>query len=643
MRLHPMPTASRHERPHKRLHKRSTGGSTVLPLAIIGLFALVAFAYSLVVPPFETPDELYHYGFARHLALGNGLPVMTGEADGPWRQEGAQAPLYYFLLSRLIAPVDHSDFEAVAQINARANLGDPLYPGNKNFMLYSSRALPLQGTNLALHIGRWFSICLSALTLWFTYRIARRLFPAAPHLAVLALLIPATLPQFAFISASVNNDVLVTLLCTATLYMLVSLLSRPRQQAVSWRDWALLGTLLGLAALSKLTGLGLLPLTGLALVGLAWQRSDWGLLARAAPILAALVALIAGWWYWRNYALYGDPLAAETLLVIEGLRTSQLTWQHFWGELRGLRYSFWGLFGWFSILLPSWIYTLLDGVMLLAAAGWLLALVKNWPRRPLSAWLAQGTHLAWLCVAAWGGLLWAFMLYWLTFAMSSQGRLLFPGLAAYSILLVLGLHRFFAQVQRLLRLSKSGPRLARGAVAPLYLLPVGLVATSVYALLVLLPQSYRAAPPVSAIPASAERVGRIYDGKFEVVAVDVPPGPYRNGAKVPVTLYLRKLQRSDANYQLFVQLLDTEYKEIANVTTHPGWGKNPTALWEVGAIYADSYDLQLLREVKGDAPIEARLYVGFMDGAGQLLDVPGYDWDIASRTIDYVLIDPNSD
>ena len=65
---------------------------------------------------------------------------------------------------------------------------------------------------------------------------------------------------------------------------------------------------------------------------------------------------IAGWWYWRNFTLYGEWLGAERLLTITGLRTTPLTWRGFVGEMNGLRYSFWGLFGWFNIILPAWIY-----------------------------------------------------------------------------------------------------------------------------------------------------------------------------------------------------------------------------------------------------------------------------------------------
>jgi hypothetical protein len=96
---------------------------------------------------------------------------------GPWEHEGTQAPLYYFLVGRLIASIDQSDFDQINQQNPHANLGNPLYPGNKNLMLYSARRLPLSGTNLAMHVGRWFSLVLSCLTILLVYLIARLAFP----------------------------------------------------------------------------------------------------------------------------------------------------------------------------------------------------------------------------------------------------------------------------------------------------------------------------------------------------------------------------------------------------------------------------------------------------------------------------------
>ena len=139
---------------------------------IILIFLCFGFAYSMVVPPFETPDEPFHYGFARHIAQGNWLPVQSAVETGPWAQEGSQAPLYYLLTGWLTCGIDQGDFADIAVRNPRANIGDPLDPGNKNFMLYSGSQPALVGSNLALHVGRWFSLLLGATTLWCVYLTA---------------------------------------------------------------------------------------------------------------------------------------------------------------------------------------------------------------------------------------------------------------------------------------------------------------------------------------------------------------------------------------------------------------------------------------------------------------------------------------
>jgi len=49
-----------------------------LVCVLLVAFFVTGLAYSLVVPAFETPDEIYHYAFARHLAAGNGLGSRKG-------------------------------------------------------------------------------------------------------------------------------------------------------------------------------------------------------------------------------------------------------------------------------------------------------------------------------------------------------------------------------------------------------------------------------------------------------------------------------------------------------------------------------------------------------------------------------------
>ena len=567
-------------------------------LLILIVFWAIGFGYSMAVPAFETPDELYHYGFARHVAQGNGLPVQGDpEEETPWEHEGSQAPLYYLTVGLATAAIDQSDFEAMRVRNPRANIGDPLFPGNKNFMLYSAATRPLHGVNLALHVGRWISLLLAGATLWLVYATARLALPAAPMAALIAMATVAAIPQFIFISASLSNDNMVTLWSVATVYWLARLLTLPLEKAIApWR-WGVLGLLLGLAALSKLSGLGLVGLTGVVAVGIAWRRRDWLLPLRAlAPTVLPLLG-VAGWWYWRNVQLYGTLLGVDALLSVNGYRDDGLTWQALVGEFRGLRYSFWGIFGWFNILLPGWVYPLLDLVSLMALAGLLGGVLRS-ARSPATAarWILA-------MLALWLAMLLGLIGYWATFATSSQGRLLFPGLSAIGILVTCGLYGWTHLISRRWRL----PLLCS--------LPLFLALCSLYTLGVLIPRSYVQPRPQANVAADATPVDVLYGDAdtLELLALELPPARYTLGDDVPIGLYMTAEQRPSADYQLFVQLLDEKGDEIGNVTTHPGWGRNPTSLWSAGAIYLDRYPVRIERDIDNRSPLLADLYIGFVN------------------------------
>ncbi len=605
------------------------GGARLSPrgrwVAVAILFGFVALsvAYSLVVPAFEAPDELYHYGFARHLAQGNPLPVQSVDAPGPWEQEGSQAPLYYMVAGALTRPIDQSDFEAWAVRNPRANIGNPLYPGNKNYMLYSGATRPMQGANLALHVGRWWSTLLGVGTLLGTLWLALRAFAGRANreaLSLGAMALVAAIPQFAFLSGSLTNDALITTVAALTLAWLAVLVARPAAQPIRWLEWALLGALLGLAALSKLQGLGLFVLAALAGLGMAWQRRDWKLPLRALLPVALPAALVAGWWYLRNIRLYGDWSGLNALLTINGRRAGAFELADWWLEFRGLRYSFWGLFGWFNLLLPNWLYILLDVVTVVALVGALLAIAAL-ARRKLDA-AEAGARRVLLLALAWALLSFALLVYWTIEATGSQGRLLFPALSALAVLAVLGLDFWL----------RWAPAAVRNAA--LVALPSLLVGASLYALLVLLPGAYRPAPAVAAPAAGADEVSIRFDSAgaggatLELVAVELPVERLNAGAALPLTLYWRADAAPRANLELFVQLLDDAGREIANITTHPGWGRNPTKLWQPGALYADRYALPITGAVDDAAPLRARLYVGLIDPAtsgGANLPLPARD------------------
>jgi 4-amino-4-deoxy-L-arabinose transferase-like glycosyltransferase len=605
----------------------------------LSLFVVLGFGYSMVVPPFEKPDEVYHYAFAQLLAGGNPLPVQAGEASGPWSQEGSQPPLYYWMLGRLISSIDLSDYNDVSQLNPHANIGDPLFPGNKNVMLYSAVPRPLAGTNLAVHIGRWLSLLMGTLTLWLIYGIARLVFPRSPFEAWLVLATVAVVPQFAFISSSVSNDILIALLSTAVIYWLARLLTRSDDQPIPWWEWAVLGILFGLAALSKVQGVGLLALIGIVVIGLAWRRHSWKILPEAIALVLLPAAAIAGWWYLRNYRLYGDWLGVVPLFTENGLRARPQTWSGFLGEMRGLRYSFWGLFGWFNILLPNWVYRMLDLLSLIAVAGVAGTLLIDWRQRrmhpgsrPEHRNRTGASQRVMLLLTLWAAMIVGMLVASSFVVLTSQGRLTFPALSAFGVLLVTGLV-FWLRLPAMLSSAAESRRVGKEAgpssdrlLAVLALIPLGLLLCSVYSLTILLPRSYRPLPSVPALPNGVQVSRTRYADHLELVGVQYPGERFRGGQAVPVMLYWKTDAKLSPNYVLFVQLLDEDRRVIANVTSHTGWGRNPTSLWQPGAVYPDAYELAIPGGVNDRAPLLATLYVGFIDPISGT-PVQAYDTD----------------
>jgi hypothetical protein len=143
--------------------------------------------------------------------------------------------------------------------------------------------------------------------------------------------------------------------------------------------------------------------------------------------------------------------------------------------------------------------------------------------------------------------------------------------------------------------------------------PAALAMLTIYALAVLLPSSYAVPPEVAAPPAAAKPVNLRYDPAIELLAAEVPPARFRAGDRVPVTLYLRARTRMTEDYPVFLQILDNKYQVMGNVTTHAGWGRNPTSLWQPGVIYADRYLVPVVNNVSALSPLLAHVYVGFMD------------------------------
>lgn len=559
---------------------------------ILALHIVLGFMYDRATPIFEAPDEGYHVAFARWLALGNGLPVQQPGQLGDWEQEGSQPPLYYSLAAALTSRIDTSDWSQAFVRNPFVR-HEPGIPYNAN--AYRHRPMeqwPYTGTALAVHLVRWLSLALSVATIFFTYRLALEVFPGGQWLALLAAAFVAFNPMVLFINASVNNDNLVMALSTAALWGTVHFM-RPRVSGYAWKA-LLLGLLLGLAALTKVSGLVLWTVAAVAVLVGAWRGRDWKRFVIAGVLIATVAVLVSGWWYWRNQQLYGEWLGLNTMVSIAGPRVpliglSQLLLE----ETYGFLLSYWGVFGVFSILPAGWVFGFYGLLAIWAVVGGLY----------VSSRQPNGPKLELLLLVGFSLLTLAAVISWTLQTPASQGRLMFGAVGALSILQAAGI----LTATRPLLQARAGYNWSHGLVLTLSA-ALALVAAVV-------PPAYitpHYAPPTlivaAQLPDDLHAVDVTIDQQIQLLGYTVPITPVVPGLRQPVTLYWKVLAPIADDYALALHMLGRGGSEVTHLDTWPGGGNGPTSQWAPGAIYADSYLLPITARATTPSDLSLQLY-----------------------------------
>lgn len=572
-----------------------------IPIAKNKLFLLLLLAYLLLagimifrLPAFSGPNEVLHYEHVALLRLTGKLPDLHTSIRADERH---QPPIYYGVAALFSLPFSNPKLDSEFTPNPhyistnRGNL-------NPYINLFPSD-VPI------LYASRFTALLFGLMTVCAIYWSARQSMPMAMSLFIASLV--AFQPMFLFLSTTANNDIAITAVATLTLayttYLLLN--DKPAHGYFLW------GILFGLAMLSKASAIFLIFLLPI-LLGFRWLKNKHirDLLLSALWIVVGFLPIWATWLF-INYQRSGDALGLAPSVPVKLLLTlSPSDFGLLLPYANWLFKSFWldwspGDVG----FAPQWIYTIWVLFYVIALAGWLR--FKSKFSQPSALILI---HLVWATALIGSFLAVKTLMVQGVGFLVPEGRWILPTLPSLAWLVGVGWTRWWpvAKQERFNLFVSLVPFIS------IFLLFFFLFPN-------LYPQAHRLNDPQS-IPQTAYPLNKVYEG--EIVLKAIQSTPFILGQTTPLDLYFNTLSTLTDNYVISVKMLIPQGENwitLAEQTSMPGSGLNPTQSWVAETIYQDRFWLKPKGDIPG--PILAKLGV-WLYGADE-----SDDWPIVQEVI----------
>jgi 4-amino-4-deoxy-L-arabinose transferase-like glycosyltransferase len=536
---------------------------------VVAGYLVLALIYAWVVPPLEGFDARDHFKYTAYLRQVQELPRLDPALVDYSYELIVQPPFYYGLIALLTSsqPMD----QALAYTHQAEN---PYH--DKSLSLRQTITLPTMspGVPAILWTARLVSLLGGLATVLGAYALVRTLLPGSPWLAVGTAALVGFNPQFLFTAVTITNDAWVPAVSVITLWLLARAVTLEHPQR---RAWLLVGLCAGLAALTKYSCL-LIAAPGLLLFWLHMRSAGWGPAVRALSWMVLGALITAGWWYLRNWLLYGSPLPlAQMAVALPTMqRATPLSLEQTLNLIPWLLNSYWGVF--VSILAPSSYFATVNWLMWIAAAGlclrvawWLVAQARHSP------FTIHHSPFTILFALAWFITIFAGVLHWTrTITFGEQGRLIHAAAPAFALLLISGWSAWLP---------------ARWRRAFLATLPLPLLGLALWPLPTLL-NAYALPQPLDP-PLRVDRpLQATFAAGMKLLGVDLPEGAALSpGEKLPLRLYFQTDAPIDQNYTLFLHLADANDNLLYQFDGVPFAGRHPTGQWQPGAIFADAHQL----------------------------------------------------
>lgn len=339
-------------------------------LLLLALQLVRGIIYGAVVPPWQGPDETWHYEYVRAVAQGEtaqkSTPALSAEME-------ESLNTFRFWASHWVGlPSSRSSYTALWQTSLLSGRDrySPLHPMLLAPIYKLTANLDIASRLLAL---RLVSVFTGAGVILLLFLAAAMLFPEEEELIVGIPAFALFLPMHTFMGSVVNSDNLTELWASAAIFLMLTWF---RNGLSPWRvSGALLATILGV--LTKRIALFLIPLSLFALalcVGRSLPWKKWGAIWLPALVLFVGLAGLGLFVLYAGPGLWGGLLASFSSRVVDSRRLSEMVQRagSFWGLAQAFHQTFvtfWAAFGWGNVYLDWGCYRPLLAVSLVIAAS----------------------------------------------------------------------------------------------------------------------------------------------------------------------------------------------------------------------------------------------------------------------------------
>ncbi|MHB1355714.1 MAG: hypothetical protein ACYCZF_07030 [Anaerolineae bacterium] len=504
-----------------------------------------------------------------------------------WQQNDAhQPPLYYALSSLFVRRIPKEALDNLLQPNPYVTLGVNEASGNKNVLVHPLTGQDLPQVRSTIYVLRVLSLFLSLGTLLLTHRIARILVPNSSMLQLGAVAIAAFNPLFIVASSSVSSNSLLLVWMTLAVYAHLQIIHKQRYD---WRWFMVLGLSVGLAALTSVGGViafVLLPITAFLL------KRDPISMRRGTRILLLLESIliglaVVGWWYIRNWAVYGQPILFSYIQAIAD-KALVVPATSFLVRLP----MYWGIFGWGNIQADQAYYSIAGIYGILGILGIVIQLARiSWERSDLylSTWRVWLAMFAWCIIAS----VWALFVKNLA-QPQIMGLLVISSILA--VVIPIGLKAWLpARLGELFMWSMPGLLLVMAIIIPFrYIIP-----------------AYQPAPllTLDQVPHAIQDVNLNYEDQLFLLGYELANDHVKAGDTVTLELYWLCQQKMDLNYTISIRVNGRDQTQIGGVDSYPDSGRRATRTLIPGNVVRDEYVFRIDKDAVVPTAAEIRVAV----------------------------------